>query len=464
MAALVFVGAMTAGCSGDDLTAETPQLPDTTNGTVVTKVTVSLDEHASTRMLDPTGLKTFEEGDKIAVIYKNTAGVTVKAESDPLQATDLHDAKKTASFSVTLTNPQANTPVRYIYPAAMAVATIATDAAIDDASTIDYTKLATQDGTLTKLGSDFDLAVFDGTMTAQAVLPAAELANPLTLVKFSIKSVDLGNITNTVTSLTINDGTNIYNVNPSALDAIFVAMKPTNGNIAFTATTSDSETYFKTVTEKTLDAGKFYTINLSMLHLTVGNILCSDGSVYISTEAAEGAGKTPIAKICYIGNDAETNTTFKHGLALALSDANGGSETAWCSQKIATCLGSGSQYDSETAAKGDMAGIDNTDYLITHVPEGHNHSAASAARNYNSGTHPIGTSEWFLPSAGQWDKMVTAAGGYSTLVTNAGLHTTYYWSSTELSDDSAFRYSFYIDIWYPWYKPTPHYVRSALAF
>ena len=138
MAALVFVGAMTAGCSGDDLTAETPQLPDTTNGTVVTKVTVSLDEHASTRALTEAGVKTFEAGDKIAVIYKNTAGETVKAESAALNSFDILSSNS-AKFSVTLTNPQANTPVRYIYPAAMAVATIATDAAIDDASTIDYT-------------------------------------------------------------------------------------------------------------------------------------------------------------------------------------------------------------------------------------------------------------------------------------------------------------------------------------
>ena len=68
MAALAFLGAMTVGCSGDDLTAETPQLPNTTNGTVATTVTVSLDAHASTRMLAPTGLKTSEQGDKIAVI------------------------------------------------------------------------------------------------------------------------------------------------------------------------------------------------------------------------------------------------------------------------------------------------------------------------------------------------------------------------------------------------------------
>ena len=64
MAALAFVGAMTAGCSSDNLTAETPQLPDTNNGTVTMKVTVSLDEHASTRALTEAGVKTFEAGDK----------------------------------------------------------------------------------------------------------------------------------------------------------------------------------------------------------------------------------------------------------------------------------------------------------------------------------------------------------------------------------------------------------------
>ena len=466
MAALAFLGAMTAGCSSDELTAETPQLPDTAGGTVVTKVTVSLDEHASTRALTEAGVKSFAAGDKIAVIYKNTAGETVKAESAALNSFDILSSNS-AKFSVTLTNPQASTPVRYIYPAAMAVAPIATDAAIDDASTIDYTKLATQDGTLTKLGSDFDLAVFDGTMTAQAVLPAATLENPLTICGFTLQ--DSGNsnadITNTVNSLTVSDGTNSYAVTPtSALSTIYVAMKPTSGNIAFAASTTAPKTYFKTATGKTLKASNLYSISVSMQSVALGNVFCSDGSIYSSKDAATTAGKTPIAMICYLGNDAETNATYRHGLALALTDANSGNEAGWCSQKSATCLGSGSQYGSETAAKGDMAGIDNTDYLITHVPEGHNHSAASAARNYNSGTHPLGTSAWFLPSAGQWDKMITAASGYANLRIKANLHDNFYYSSTELSGDSAFRYTFGSGFWYPWYKSTPHYVRSALAF
>ena len=60
-----------------------------------------------------------------------------------------------------------------------------------------------------------------------------------------------------------------------------------------------------------------------------------------------------------------------------------------------------------------MAGLANTDRLLDPSYE-HNHLAASAARNYkykkeaDNGAHPKGTSEWFLPSVGQWDKMVIA--------------------------------------------------------
>ena len=135
MAALAFVGAMMTGCSSEDLTAETPQSAKT--GTVVMKTTISLSENASTRALTEAGVQTFAVGDQIAVIYKNTAGETVKAESAALQSIDLHDAQKTASFSVTLTNPKASTPVRYIYPAVMAK-DVANDATItSDDATID---------------------------------------------------------------------------------------------------------------------------------------------------------------------------------------------------------------------------------------------------------------------------------------------------------------------------------------
>jgi hypothetical protein len=170
----------------------------------------------------------------------------------------------------------------------------------------------------------------------------------------------------------------------------------------------------------------------------IGKLIGADGNIYDDAAAATAASTTAVAMIAYVGNDAETSTTYNHGLALALGDV---SDTKnWCSQTEATCLGTGHQFDSEAGAKGDMAGIDNTDYLIDHAPAGHAHDAASAARGYNSGTHPAGTSAWFLPSAGQWDKMAAAAGSYASLIANAGLQGGWdaaYWSSTEGGADFA---------------------------
>ena len=492
MAALAFLGAMTVGCSGDDLAAETPQLPNTTNGTVVTKVTVSLDEHASTRALAANGTKTFAAGDKIAVIYKNTAGETVKAESAALNSFDILSSNS-AKFSVTLTNPQANTPVRYIYPAAMAVATIATDAAIDDASTIDYTKLATQDGTLTKLGSNFDLAVFDGTMTAQAVLPAAELKNPLTIGKFTIKNSGGTDVTNTITKLTIADGTNTYTVSRTAADGpIYVAMKPVdNKNVTVSVTANNNKYSDKSVSVTELAKNKIYPINVSLTARypfaatdtklsseDIGSVIGADGNIFFNAAAATAATTTAVAMITYVGaaGTADASSTGYKGLALALTDANGGSKTAWCSQTTATCLTA--QYSSDYT--NDMAGIANTNYLIDHAPAGHTHTAASVARNYNGGTHPAGTSAWFLPSAGQWDKMINACknvlgnkNSYEDLrdgFSNAGgtnLQSKYYWSATESSDygNTVYAYPFFVGNWaYAEKHQEANYVRSALAF
>lgn len=330
MAALAFLGAMTVGCSGDDLAAETPQLPNTTNGTVVTKVTVSLDEHASTRMLDPTGLKTFEEGDKIAVIYTNTAGVTVKAESDPLQATDLHDAKKTGSFSVTLTNPQANTPVRYIYPAAMAADDVSATTPDNDA-TIKWSNLASQSGDFAFISEHVDLAVFDGTMTAQSNLPEpAPLKNQLTVGAFTIENSGGTDVTNTVTSLTISDGTNTYNVSPSTLSTIYVAMKPISNTQTVVVQATDGTThYVKTVTDKTLAKNNITPVNVKMftgtpassaLPANLGDFLGADGFIYANTAAATATGTTPVAVIAYVGN---VPKYFDKFLAIALTDVDG---------------------------------------------------------------------------------------------------------------------------------------------
>ena len=165
----------------------------------------------------------------------------------------------------------------------------------------------------------------------------------------------------------------------------------------------------------------------------LGKMISADGKIYADADTATAAGTTTLAKIVYVGSDAETSTTFNHGLALALSDVTG---KRWSSQDSNPCLTTLYSYGNHN---NDMAGIANTDVLVSHT--GHTHDAASAARGYNSGTHPTGTSEWFLPSAGQWNKMIGTGGyGVANLMTTAGGYTGLtspeYWSSTEKDYDS----------------------------
>ena len=258
--ALVLMGALISGCA-----EEVEDLQPSANGTVTMKTTISLSEQASTRALTEAGVKTFAAGDQIAVIYKNTSDETVKVESTALTATDIDatDAHK-ATFSVTLTNPKASTPVRYIYPASRAAETVATTTAPNDDATIKYDALATQVGTFDKIASDLDLSVFDGEMTAQAVLPAATLVNPLTIAKFTIKNnATDGDITNTITKLTIADGTNTYTVNTSTLSTIYVAMKPICDTQTVNVYATDgTKQYYKIVTDNALDASKIYDVTV----------------------------------------------------------------------------------------------------------------------------------------------------------------------------------------------------------
>ena len=458
MAALLVVGAIMTGCSSDD-NIDNPQQPENKDNVVTLTATVSLDGGAGTRAVDgTTGVKTFESGKQIAVFYEDASGNLKKAVSTDFTPTG--DNTK-ATFTVTLSTPKSGGQIRYIYPASMAKALDATPTAypaaatIDDV-TIDYSGLlGSQDGTLTTL-ADYDLAVKDATLSGTDQPATVTLTNPLAICKFTFKDAGSNDITG-VTRLTVSNGTNAYAVSTSGLDEIYVAMKPVaSGNIAFTAATA-SKTYFRTVTGKSLAASKLYT-NItvgSMVELAVGKVIGSDGNIYANASAA---GANAAALICYLGNDAETNVAYNHGLALALSDAS--TSAAWCSQFSNTCLGT--QYNDETAAKGDMAGIANTDALVGHAT--HTHAAATAARNYNSGTHPTGTSAWFLPSAGQWQKMINAAEGYTTLRTNAGLQSVNYWSSTEFGSSNAWFYRFGDGSWRNDPKVLANYVRAALAF
>ena len=269
IAALVVMGAILAGCTKETPAAEEDKI-------VTLTVSVGFSEDESTKALDidygnKTVVKTFAEGEKIAVIYKS-GEKTLKAVSSPLPA---GDHGKSATFEVALSSPNENSPIRIIYPAAMAqnVQTIAEYN--EDKQTIKFSNLSAQDGTLNNLASNLDLCVFDGALSGYAMPTTASLTNRLAILAYTLydgkgtpDKADDAPITSSVTKMIISDGTNNYEITPSAgASPIYVAIRPTSAaNIVITAD-GDANHYVKSLTGKTYAAGQFYNTTNRMTKL-----------------------------------------------------------------------------------------------------------------------------------------------------------------------------------------------------
>ena len=274
MVALALVGAMTVSCSSDDNITDQPQQPVNKNNVVTLTTTVGFVDDGTTRALASGGVKTFAEGDQIAVIYKNASDETIKTVSTISSGA----GTKTATFTVALTNPDNTKAIRYIYPAAMAKATIATNATIDDDGTVDFTKLNSQTGSLTTLGNNLDLCTLDAANWTSGTLPTGTLENKLAILAITLKNeAGTSDITSGTTKLTVSDGTNTYNVNRSAAEGpIYVAILPTtSANISIEAT-SGGQGYYKTLTTKTYAANNGYSVSWRMTPATLLSTIASD--------------------------------------------------------------------------------------------------------------------------------------------------------------------------------------------
>ena len=248
MAALALVGAMMTGCSSDDDILQ----PENKTNVVTLTATVGFDDGvAATRAVTGTGVKTFADGDQMAVIYQNTSKEYVKAVGTLTSGA----GTKSGTFTFTLTNPSKGGKVTYIYPAAMAGST-----------DVDYTKLNSQDGTLASLQTKYDLAMKIGSWNAGA-LPSMTLNNKLAILAITLKNST--DITSTIKGMTISDGTNTYAVSRSAAAGpIYVAIQPTSGaTIEVTATDGTNE-YVKTLTSKTYATNNGYNVTWNMTKLT----------------------------------------------------------------------------------------------------------------------------------------------------------------------------------------------------
>lgn len=282
MAALAMVGAVMTSCSSDDSMTDTLQQPasNVVDKVETLTVSVSLNGDGATRALTAEGVKTFAEGDQIAVVYTNTNNETVKAVSDPLKEADI-ESDGTARFTVTVTDANKAEDVTYIYPAAMAK---------DDGSA-NYEALANQDGTLATIAKELDYSYFNGKWKEDGHLPSGELDNQLAICAFTLKDAQ-GDINSTVNSMTINVGTNTYTINRTVAsdnpiyDPIYVAIKPVSSSeISYTAT-AGAKSYLKLVKfspSKEYKAGSLYTIGLKMAEVVKGKFSVSGSKkVYFS--------------------------------------------------------------------------------------------------------------------------------------------------------------------------------------
>ena len=396
MAALALVGAVMTGCTNDDNIIDEPQQPASKSNVVTLTTTVSLDGGAQARALTSGGVKTFAEGETMALVYQNTSSATVKVVSVALTDGDITNEGKSATFTFELTDPDKAQNVTYIYPAAMA----------NDDGTVNYDALASQNGTLATLSSSLDLATYSAAWNGTA-LPAATLANQLAILALTLKnSTGSSDITSTITGVTITDGTNTYNVSRSAAAGpIYVAIRPTTSADITVTATDGTKNYTKSLTGKTYEAGNGYSISWRMVtaytlaESTVGMIVGTDGKAYAAADKGNlPTGVTAVAMVAY------KSATAGSSLAIALADEG---EMDWETAK-STCEG-------KTAVTG-------------------------------------GT--WKLPSQDEWKQMFGANGGneesytgLNTAITTAGGTALQeygrYWSSSEDDGGDALRVNLY---------------------
>ena len=97
-------------------------------------------------------------------------------------------------------------------------------------------------------------------------LPGIALKNQLAICKFKIKNGEGAEITSSITGLTVSDGTNTYTVSrAAAAGPIYVAMLPVSNDKTLSFVANDaSDSYFKSVTGKTLAVNNQYPITVTM--------------------------------------------------------------------------------------------------------------------------------------------------------------------------------------------------------
>ena len=345
MAALALMGAMMTGCSSEDNFTAQPQQQVADKGNVVTlTTTVGFDASAGTRALTETGVKTFAVGDKIAVLYGSSSGGKW-AVSEALTAEDITNGGKSAQFTVTLEDPVKTSDVTYVYPASMVNMVKGQP---------NYEALATQDGTLNYV-SNHDLCDFTHAWDGDN-LPKGTLNNMLAILAVTLKNeAGTSDITSGTTKLTVSDGTNTYNVTPSAAEGpIYVAIRPTEDATINIEAINGSQGYCKTLNTKTYEAGNGYPVSWKM---TPATLLSTISSSYTAQNDETLYGK--------LGSNVKIS--IAHGANVTLKDVTINGVDGWDYEWAGiTCAGDATiTLEGTNTVKGFREG-----YPGIYVPEG----------------------------------------------------------------------------------------------
>ena len=300
--------------------------------------------------------------------------------------------------------------------------------------------------------------------------------NVMPTVSFNQATGEVGTASGDATSIAMSNN-----------GAAIIPAQTINGGLLSIVTDKGTATY--SVTDKVFEAGKRYTINITVnlravgtttaitgwnsegtvnvnpvvevetiLGVTsehVGWVIAGDGCIYRDKAAVEAAGKTGVAIIFYVGENGSADASSKQYKGLAASIRTAGSMSWGFRDNAAYCLNA--QYDTYLDATADMNGILNTQILASHNHSAgydRNHLAASAAINLTP-VAPKGTSGWFLGSVGQWKLFLESCGitlddsGYSSDATLAKMQSYFreagyqefwtsgkYWTSTESTNAS----------------------------
>ena len=364
--------------------------------------------------------------------------------------------------------------------------------------------------TLLKSGSTTITAtVADGTnytyptKTASYTLNVAKASSSMTLSPTSLSKFEstdnIGETRSFTVTFTNCSFSSVVSATPSSAtvsqsgNTITVTRASTSAfgpvTITVSGTSSDASRYNdpanKTITISA-DAYVPYTMVSAATTSDLGKVICSNGHIHnkVSEVDCGGSGVAVIAYVGSAGSVDASSSTYK-GLAVALSDVSG--TKAWKSSNDGTCV---SQTSSVSTAVGYKNGIESTNTLTSSGHSSHGHAAASACRSYTPAAPTSYTSNWFLPSMGQWQLIcqglatkkagssVTTALTTSTndtykssnlnsVITDAGgtgFQANGYWSSTESNTSRAWSMYFNYGNATNYYKSDALYVRAVLAF